>query len=456
MNIIFVSPECFPFAKEGSLAELVAYLSRGIEKPGHNVKIFMPRYGCIDPVQFHIERLPIDFKVTYKGSLVSASVYKGILPDSLVSIFFIESQIHFSNSKEIYSTRPQDVDRFSFFSSSIPEIISKLKIDVDVLHLFNPESTELAFILKSNKSSYPGLNKVPIIFTINNIRDFSQSSIENIVHGINYSSFVTTVSSSYASELLEDHKINEISAALQKKQDFFCGILSGIDENIYNPETDKDIAQTYSKSYFSIGKRKCKEELLKIAALDKDFQLPVFAISTEGIENESINLITDAIPHISSLPVLIIILAKGNELERYTATLSRLKNVKILTCPDYSLTNKLLAGSDFLISINKTEPDGVIALKGMRYGCVPIAYETGAIKEIITDGVNGIVFKTYTTHEFIEKVDIALKQYKNKETWTRLIKEAMNFSLNTGEITKQYLKCYEGVAGVLSGQNPAR
>ena len=88
MNIILIATECFPFAKATNLGDLVSILAKGIEKEGHNVKIFIPRYGCIDPAFFQIERIPLELRINLNNSNVVSSVFKGILPNSLTSVFF--------------------------------------------------------------------------------------------------------------------------------------------------------------------------------------------------------------------------------------------------------------------------------------------------------------------------------------------------------------------------------
>ena len=89
MNIIFVASECYPFAEASSLAELIFKLSKEVEGLGHNVKLFIPRYGFIEPGISYIERIPQDFKVYINGTTILTSVYKGILPGSFVNVFFI-------------------------------------------------------------------------------------------------------------------------------------------------------------------------------------------------------------------------------------------------------------------------------------------------------------------------------------------------------------------------------
>ena len=357
MNIILVSTECFPFTNESDLGDSVFALARALERLGCNIKVIMPRYGSIEPSYFHIERLPNEFKINFNNSIIPTSVYKGILPNSFVSVFFIESQAHFSNSKEIYLNDLVNQERFHYFSHAVLNIISILKLDVDLIHLFNSNT----------------LNKIKLLSNL--------PVVSNIA------------------------------------------LLTGIDWEIYNPEKDPAIKQNYTKEYFTIGKRKCKEELLEKIGLEKNFQLPLIGIIARLEEKSEFKLLTNVLQELKNLKLPVISLIKGEEEYR-----------------------KIFAASDFLLNINKT--DGSLIQMAMRYGSIPIAYNSSAAKAIISDienskDGNGFIFKEYDAESLIEKVLTALKYYKNKEMWTKIVKQAMSFNSDSLIFAKEYKEVYK-------------
>src|SRR3989338_1897152 len=271
MNIILIATECFPFAKATSLGDLVSSIAKGLEKEGHNVKIFIPRYGFIEPASFHIERIPLELKINLNNSTIASSIFKGILPNSLTSVFFIESQSHFSNSKEVYldSTHKDEAEKRNlFFCSAALDVITRLKLPVDIIHFFNADCAQIGKLIRSKNIEYSFLNKSKLIFTIQSLEG-NPILIKEVV---NNSDFITTPSKVFEDELLLNNHSEEISESLAKKRGAFRGIPSSIDDEAYNPEFDNDITQTFSKGYFSIGKRKCKEELLDTFGLEKDVQ----------------------------------------------------------------------------------------------------------------------------------------------------------------------------------------
>lgn len=453
MHIVFISPECFPFAKTSSLGEIVSTLSRSIEKEGHNVTIVMPRYGCVEPNITLIERLPSDFKVTFNNTLVPAMTYKGILPDSLVNIFLLESQNYFSNSKEIYTQDNEtDKERFGFFSIACLELIIRLNLKPDILHLFNPKTFSIVNILRSRNIEYAHLSKCPIILTLENLKDTKSEHIKAISSAVLLSEFTSTVSRTYAYELLSDIHDNGISKPLSQKGSAFSGILCPPDDKEYNPESDKIIAQNYTQDYFTLGKKKCKDDLLKTFETERFGVLPLFGMVIRLFDEKVLNFLISSFPQINSLGIQLFILTKGSpdfEKELLKAA-NKYKNIKVSINYDHPLTKKIFAGCDFLISPKHCDPSGMNVLSAMRYGCVPIAYSIGAIKEIVTDiefgaEANGIIFKNYRKEDLAEALNKALKLYKNKEKWTKLVKNAMNFNVSPTQTAKKYINCYESL-----------
>lgn len=446
MNAVLISQECHPFAKASGLADFTYTLAKEMERLGHNVTVLLPRYGFIDPVLFHIERLPTEFKISFNETQTNIILYKGVLPDSLVSIFFIESQNYFSNSKEIYS----DEERNKFFALAALNMISKLKFEPNIIHLLNAGAAHTAKILRSKNIEFANLNKTGLIFTIYNSIGLKDGGLKAANEAIRLSDLITTSSNAFREELLSDDKrISKIglSEALSEKKDLFFGIQTGIDNDLYNPEKGNEIPQLYSKNYFSIGKRKCKEDLLDEVKLEKNLQVPLFAFVDRLIHEKGLEILIDALPQINHLNMQLVIYGKGLFEEELIKTTERYKNIKVYQGNNPNITKKIYGGSDFFISTSKCEANGNSLLCAMKYGCIPIAHFKGAIKDIVVDfdqheEGNGIIFSEFDEVSLIEAINKAIKHYKNKEKWPRLVKQTMSFNINPQNMAKEYVNLY--------------
>lgn len=447
MNIVILSPECFPYTSSTGLSDFVYTLARNIEKEKNNVKIFLPRYGSIDPEEFFIERMPNEFQINLEAEQTQAIVYKGILKDSLVSTFLIDNQNHFSNSKEVYLTGTLDFERFKFFSFSVISLLRQLNFAPDIIHLFNPQTT--IFNDLNKKLNYKQFAETPTVFTIYNSFNFQEEFLKYTKAAIDESAFVTTISSSYAGELLLE---SPISDNLSKKDLNFASILLGTDYDLHNPESDPDLKQNYSINYFSTGKKKCKEELLSILKLDENNHYPLISIVCNLNDEDGTNFLLSVLPQVLSMEVNILILAKGNsDCEKQFMELSeKFNNLRFYMDYNFIFVKKLYSSADFYLSTFKGENIAMNLLTAMRYGCVPIAFNSSAVKDIVLNwgdckNSNGITYPALNKEQFLETILKAIDLYRNKKEWTRIVKEVMSYDSNSRNAARKYMTCFENL-----------
>ncbi len=442
MNVVFISTECSPFATTGIVGDVVYKLAKDVEKEGHNVTIVIPRYGFIDPLSSCIERLPYELKVKHYGSSIIASAFKGILPDSLINVFFVESQNYFSNSKDIYLTEALgNEERCKFFSSTALEIISSLRLHPDIIHFFDSQTAYVSTLLNSGQVESFKESSIGTIFTICDMFDF-KTFRNYITDAIKYSNYVTTLSHGYAQGLLSDVQNFGLSSLLLQKKEHFWGQTLGINEEEYNPENDTVIVQKYSKNYFTAGKKKCKEDLLRELNTEINPQTPLFAMFTRLNSDEGFDLIISSLTQLLSLNLQLIIHGSGNPYYEDELLKLAAKHKNLSVCLGYNdnLVKKICAGSDFFIYPKQFDSSGIPVLVAMKYGCIPIAHISGAMNDIAS---NGIIFKDYKKESLLDAISTATKLYKNKDKWLKLVKEIMSFDSNELNTTLKYISCYK-------------
>lgn len=451
MAIIFITPECFPFAKSTGLADFVASLAKGVEKEGNNVKLILPRYGSIDPECFQIENMPKEFKFNFKGHSTISIVYKGILPNSLVSVFLIDNQSFFSNSKEVYISESEDYKRFDFFSHAALNLISALNLTPDVIHLFDSYTAGCLKLVKEN-SKLSSLKNATLILTLGQPLKFKKEFINLTIEGIEYADYITVASESYAKELILDQENPLLSESLNKKKGFFTGITMGADTDLYSPELDKIMPQNYSKDYFTLGKKKCKENLLEELKLECDLKVPLVSCILRLVPEEGIDILLEAIPALLSINLKLLVVGKGEK--KYENDLRNLEqgnnNLRFVDSNNHIFEKKIFAGSDFLVSILKSDPYGMPLLVGMKYGAVPVAYFSSSVKDIVLDTnstePNGFIFKELSKEELIKAVTRAISCYKDRERWLKIVKNSMSFNSTLAPNINKYINLYKKVS----------
>ena len=111
------------------------------------------------------------------------------------------------------------------------------------------------------------------------------------------------------------------------------------------------------------------------------------------------------------------------------------------------IEKKLYAASDFILNPASVEPCGLCPLIANRYGALPICYETGGIKDNITDfrqpEGNGYLFNDYDKNTFVDLINRTLHDYQNKDRIKQYILQGMSKRFDIIDCANKYLALYE-------------
>src|SRR3972149_270014 len=290
-----ISPEVAPFAKTGGLADVVGTLAAALECRGLDVSVIMPCYRCVLQGGFALEETAIKLSVPLadrheEGTLLRARLGKNI------SVFLVRADRYFDR-ESLYGTAagdyPDNAERFAFFSRAALEILRRHP--TDIVHCHDWQSAFAAVFLKAQANRYPELASSRTVFTAHNLgfqgvfkesewpllnlhrRFLSPEYLEfygqiNFLKGaLVFADKITTVSPTYAHEIMGQEQGFGLEGVLQRRADDVVGILNGVDYGQWNPAVDPWIAKRYTGSNLS-AKRSCKRSLqraLSLPALDE-------------------------------------------------------------------------------------------------------------------------------------------------------------------------------------------
>src|SRR5712691_2501075 len=109
-KILLVATEAVPFAKEGGVADVIGSLPKELAALGHEVCIFLPRYGTIDPTRWALKPTGVVRTLPLAGFNQTISIYQTALPDSPVTVYLLEHEWYFGRHQHIYLGLPDDPD----------------------------------------------------------------------------------------------------------------------------------------------------------------------------------------------------------------------------------------------------------------------------------------------------------------------------------------------------------
>ena len=262
---------------------------------------------------------------------------------------------------------------------------------------------------------------------------------------------MTTVSPSYAYEILDPWFSHGLDELLRQKQYKLCGILNGIDVDGYNPAKDPNLAQNYNDKTFAKGKPVCKKELREMFGLQDD-DSPIVAMVTRLVGHKGLDLVRHVAQEMVNNGVQFVLLGSGEaEYESFFSELA-MRNpgrvgVKIGFIP--SMARKIYAGADMFLMPSKSEPCGLSQMVALRYGTIPIVRETGGLRDSIQDSGdgegNGFTFASYNAHDMLHAVMRAKEGYEQTKGWTVLVRRAMKCDYSWNASAEKYRAMYEEV-----------
>ncbi|MGH9753375.1 MAG: glycogen synthase, partial [Blastocatellia bacterium] len=244
-----------------------------------------------------------------------------------------------------------------------------------------------------------------------------------------------------------------LDGLLRYRRDSLIGILNGVDYNVWNPETDSDIAANYGIHDLS-GKMVCKRELLEKHHLPVDMEKPVVAIVSRLTSQKGIDLIAQAIWRILGTGAYFVLLGSGAE--SYEGYFQHVRDTAPTQVGVYfgyndALAHQIEAGADMFLMPSAYEPCGLNQMYSLKYGAAPIVRGVGGLDDTIrnfeptTGRGNGYKFHEYSSDRLVEKFYEAIMVYYDRETWRKLQLNGMREDFSWDRSAHNYLSAYHQI-----------
>lgn len=476
MKILFAASECVPFIKTGGLADVVGALTPVLKAQGADVRVILPLYAAIPQEYVNQMKLECEFEV----ELCWRRQYCGIksLEYQGVTFYFVDNQYYFGRSY-IYGLGGDEYERFGFFDRAVIDALVHLDFKPDVVHCHDWQTGMIPALLKIQYAQYPFYQDMKTVYTIHNLQYqgvfpikavqdtlglgdslFTSDKLEcygcanYMKAGLVYADELTTVSPSYADEIQTAFYGERLDGLLRARKDQLVGILNGIDVNDYDPAKDPQIYANYDPYHLG-GKEICKQELQKELGLEVNPTVPLVGIISRLSNQKGFDLIECVIRELMATGIQLVVLGMGEA--KYTNLFSWAESEypgRLATrfAMNHQLAHRIYAGSDMFLMPSQFEPCGLSQMIAMRYGSVPIARETGGLRDTVlsynkfTDEGNGFTFFNYNAHDMLHTVRRAVHYYNNnRDVWYRLIVRGMTGDYSWYSSAGKYMALYEEV-----------
>ena len=471
MKVLYAASEALPFIASGGLGDVAGSLPQALRKRLVGCRVVMPLYDNIkqelkDSMKFITSiSVPVAWRRQYCGIFEAKS--GGVI------YYLLDNQYYFKRDT-LYGFY-DDAERFAFFSRAILEIIPHIDFKPDIIHCNDWQTALTPVYYSTIYANQPGYENIKTVFTIHNIQYqgvYGEELIDNVVGidhahrslieydgavnlmkgGIECANAVTTVSPSYANEILDPWYSHGLDTILRQRCYKLRGILNGIDVENYNPETDKDVFKNYSADNVR-GKYVNKKELQKLLGLPEKSDTPVMGMVTRLVSHKGLDLCKAVLDELlATTDIQLVVLGSGDyQYEEFFRGLAARYPEQVGLCLGFipDLARKIYAGADFFLMPSKSEPCGLSQMVALRYGTIPIVRETGGLRDSVRDSGdgegNGFVFSSYNAHDMLHAIRRAVEGYNDKKGWHILVKRAMDSDNSWGKSANEYIRMYKEV-----------
>ena len=471
MKVLYAASEALPFIASGGLADVAGSLPQALRKRLIGCRVVMPLYDGIkqelkDSMKFITNiSVPVAWRRQYCGIFEARA--GGVI------YYLLDNQYYFKRDA-LYGFY-DDAERFAFFSRAILEILPHIDFKPDIIHCNDWQTALTPLYYSTMYANQPGYENIKTVLTIHNIQYqgvYGEELLDNVVGidhahkslieydgavnlmkgGIECANAVTTVSPSYAKEILDPWYSHGLDTILRERSYKLRGILNGIDVENYNPETDKDVFKNYSVDNMR-GKAVNKRELQKLLGLPEKSDTPVMGMVSRLVSHKGLDLCKAVLDELlSTTDIQLVVLGSGDyQYEEFFRGLAERYPDKVGLCLGFipDLARKIYAGSDMFLMPSKSEPCGLSQMVALRYGSIPIVRETGGLRDSVRDSGdgegNGFVFSSYNAHDMLHAIKRAVAGYQDKKGWSILVKRAMESDNSWGKSANEYIRMYKEV-----------
>lgn len=471
-KILFAASEIHPLIKTGGLADVAGALPVALRKKGHDVRLIMPAYqGILDKVApiHNSTNLGNPFGI---GDLI---LLETRILENDTPIWLLQCQHLYERDGGPYLDA-NGIDyadnhiRFGAFSWAIAMLAQHGNLigwQADILHLNDWQTGFAAAYLKSWK-----LNHLPIVSTIHNLRyngSFEMGKFADMclstelldMHGMEfygrfsglkaglvYADKITTVSPTYAKEILTSEYGDGMDGTLRFMHNKLKGILNGVDYDQWSPEKDKLITKNYTPETIE-QKLDNKLALLRENGLSEDPNKLIFGVVSRLTEQKGLDLILEAIPQLLNKGARLIILGSGDtslETAYQALQTSYPDQVSIRIGYDEAYSHRLQAGVDALLIPSRFEPCGLTQLYALKYGTLPLVRKTGGLADSVfedTDKANGFVFEKTTSADLQDAMERCIACFADTPAWRSRQHNAMAYDFSWETVTDEWTELYQ-------------
>lgn len=473
-KVVFIASEIYPFSKTGGLGDVLGSLPLTLRRMGVDVAVITPFYGRLSTGEFKLRLISSRCPVGYPWAPITAEIYMADYYG--LPVYFIQRGEYFDR-RFYYNTHEGDYfdncERFIFFCRACLEWARRMDMAPRLIHVHDWQAAVAPAYVHFMRRLDPFWRDTKTMLTIHNLafqgrfasRLFWDSGLPHeawspdgvefwgdfnlLKSGIAYSDLVTTVSPTYAEEILTPEFGCGLQGILNKRRDNLRGILNGADYNVWNPGSDRYLPGGYSSQDMA-NKALCKTSLLDEMDMDPSLKdKPVLGFIGRLRRQKGIDLLIDILPRLMEKDLGVVVLGEGNlEFEARLMELMEAYPTRLAVRIGYTedLAHRIQAASDIFLMPSRYEPCGLTQIYALRFGTPPVATNLGGLSDTIIAHPHprstGFTFPEATAESFHSCIMDAVNVYSQPQQWKAIMARAMQADFSWERSAARYLDVY--------------
>jgi len=470
MNVLFVVWEHDPFFKLGGLGDIARSLPGALKTMDTDVRVVIPYYKVVRFGRNKKTKLG-NFNFLYGGKNAKVEVWQALNPYTQVVSYFLK------NKKYLDVVAPEET--WGFFDKAAVELIKSKLLGwmPDIVHvndyhggliplLIKQEKLPIKTMLTIHNLAFQGKASVDIVKKMglnpNSCRilrwEIKDRQINFLQEAIIHADIITTVSPTYAKEILTEEYGYGLHEILRGKEGLIYGILNGIDTDWRHTTRSRAIRFPYGPNEKRVGGKIEYYDWKEGKALDKEFlqkklglklgkDIPMLCFIGRLSElQKGLDILHRMLRRVDQTIFQFVVLGTGEKAWEERFQWLSTFYPKYISCNfkfDDTLAHQIYAASDFIVIPSRYEPCGLIQMIAMLYGTVPIAHKTGGLKDSIKDGFNGFLFSDYSSEALEVKVMKAVNMLKyEKPAYEAMVEHALATDFSWKKNAQEYLVLY--------------
>lgn len=480
MKVLHVAAEVFPLVKTGGLADVLGALPQALAGQGMDVRLLLPGLTAIaDSVAD--QRLVCEIGPAFGAARISLKL--GRMPTSDVPVYVIDAPYLYRRDGGPYLSPagiewPDNVQRFALLGW-IGAHLAAGELDADwvpqVVHAHDWHAAMSCAYIDAHPPT-----RAATVFTVHNLAyqgvfpsaDFSllglparfmaptglefHSQLSFMKAGLKFAHRVTTVSPTYAAEIATHDFGFGLDGVIRGRGGAVSGILNGVDGEVWNPATDRELLATYSGADLA-GKAVCKAALQAELGLQTDADVPLFCVVSRLTSQKGLDIMLGALPVLLTRGGQLALQGEGDpalEAAFSAAAQANPGRVAVRIGYDEALAHRLIAGADAILVPSRFEPCGLTQLYGLRYGTVPIVRRVGGLADTVVDATEeavearratGFVFDAPNAAALELALQRACDAFAQPQAWSRLVERGMAEDHSWQGAARKYGALYESL-----------